>query len=150
IGAYAGPTARRRFELVRLLSAVSRAAGAPLALRVGGDSADQAWWNPHRRARPRTVLQDLTPATLQSVGWLARGLGGPVTLDLNLALANPANALALARAARRGLPRGALSTLEIGNEPDLYTSARTFRVPGHVHRRLRKRARYGPTAYGHD
>ena len=98
----------------------------------------------------RGVLQDVTPATLDAVAWLARGLRGPVTLDVNLALGDPYNALALARAARRRLPRGSLDTLEIGNEPDLYTRGRVFHVPGHVHRRVRKRVRYGADAYRRD
>ncbi|MEA2359639.1 MAG: hypothetical protein QOI62_2899 [Solirubrobacteraceae bacterium] len=149
VEAYAGPPGRRNAALRTLLAPLVREAG-PLALRVGGDTADQAWWNPTGRRRPATVLQDVTPATLDAVAWLARGLRGPVTLDLDLALADPGNALALARAARRRLPPGSLDTLEIGNEPDLYTSARTFHVPGHTHRRLRKRTGYGPAAYGRD
>lgn len=150
VDAYAGPQRHRRAALPALLAPLRRASGAPLALRVGGDTTDQAWWNPQRRARPATVLQDVTPATLDSVGWLARGLGGPVTLGVNLALGDAGNALALARAARRRLPRGALDAVEIGNEPDLYTAAHTFRVPGHVHRRLRKHRSYGVADYGRD
>jgi hypothetical protein len=149
VEAYAGPRGHRRAALRALLAPLVREAGG-LALRVGGDTADQAWWNPGRRPRPATVLQDVTPATLDAVAWLAHGLRGPVTLDLNLALGNPRNALALARAAQRRLPRRSLDTLEIGNEPDLYTRARVWRVPGHVHRRLQKRSRYGPDAYRRD
>jgi hypothetical protein len=149
VAAYTGPAGRRRAGLVRLLAPLRHDAGG-LSLRVGGDTADQAWWNPGRRRRPAGVVEDITAGTLDDVGWLARALAGPVTLDLDLALRDPRNALALARAARRRLPPGALATLEIGNEPDLYTRARTFHVPGHVHRRLRKRRRYGPAAYGRD
>ena len=69
VSAYAGPAGRRRVALVRLL----RGLGRPLALRIGGDSADQAWWNPGGRRRPRTVLQNVTPATVDSIAWLARG-----------------------------------------------------------------------------
>jgi hypothetical protein len=149
VGAYAGPAGHRRAALRALLAPLVARTGG-LALRVGGDTADQAWWNPRGRPRPPTVLQDVTPATLDAIAWLARGLGGPVTLDLNLALNDPGNARALARAGRRRLPRGALDTLEIGNEPDLYTRGRVFRVPGHVHRRVRKRVRYDAGAYQRD
>jgi hypothetical protein len=96
------------------------------------------------------VLQDVTPAMLDTIAWLARSLRGPVTLGLNLALDDPANARALATAARARLPRGALDTLEIGNEPDLYTRGHVFTVPGHVHRRVRKRAVYDPAIYRRD
>jgi hypothetical protein len=149
VGAYAGPSGARSAGLRALLAPLVARTGG-VALRVGGDTADQAWWNPRGRPAPPTVLQDVTPATLDAIAWLARGLRGPVTLDVNLPLGDPYNALALARAARRRLPRGSLETLEIGNEPDLYTRGRVFHVPGHVHRRVRKRVRYGADAYQRD
>jgi hypothetical protein len=148
LAAYAG---RRPDALPALLAPVRRAAGSPLRLRVGGDSADQAWWNPGaRRPPPATVLQDVGPATLEDVAWLARGLGGPVSLGVNLALRDPANAVALIRAARARLPKGALTGIEIGNEPDLYTHGRTFVQGGHVHRRLAKDPNYDLDAYARD
>jgi hypothetical protein len=149
VGAYAGPRGARTAALRTVLAPLVARTGG-LALRIGGDTADQAWWNPRGRPAPPGVLQDVSPATLDAVAWLARSLRGPVTLDLNLALGDPDNALALARAARRRLPPGSLETLEIGNEPDLYTRGRVFRVPGHVHRRVRKRVRYGVDAYRRD
>jgi hypothetical protein len=149
VAAYAGPPGHRRAGLARLLAPLRRDAGG-LSLRVGGDTADQAWWNPRGSRRPAGVLEDITPGTLGDVAWLARALAGPVTLDVDLALRDPHNALALARAARRRLPPGTLATLEIGNEPDLFTRPRTFHVPGHVHRRLRKRRSYGPGRYQRD
>jgi hypothetical protein len=149
VAPYAGPAARRRGALRALLAPLVRETGG-LALRVGGDTADQAWWNPRARPRPPRLLQDITPATLDAVAWLARSTRGPVTLDVNLALRDAHNALALARAAKRRLPPASLDTIEIGNEPDLYTRARVFHVPGHVHRRLRKRAHYDPRAYRRD
>jgi hypothetical protein len=146
VESYTGPAARRSDGLRSLLAPLAAATGG-LALRVGGDTADQAWWDPRGRPRPPTVLQNVTPATLGDIAWLARVLRGPVTLDLNLALGDPGNARALAQAAARRLPRGALDTLEIGNEPDLYTRARRWRVPGHLHVRVRKRISYGPADY---
>jgi hypothetical protein len=146
---YAGPRGRRRTGLRALLAPLVREAGG-LALRIGGDTADQAWWNPRARRRPAGVLQDITPATLAAVAWLADSTRGPVTLNLNLALGDPRNARALARAAQRHLRSGALETVEIGNEPDLYTRGRVFHVPGHVHRRLRKRTHYDAGAYRRD
>jgi hypothetical protein len=149
VRAYAGSPGSRSAGLRALLGPLVAPTGG-LALRIGGDTADQAWWNPRGRPPPPNVLQDVTPATLDDVAWLARGLRGPVTLDLNLPLGDPYNALALARAARRRLPPGSLETLEIGNEPDLYTRGRVFHVPGHVHVRLRKRVSYDAGAYRRD
>src|SRR4051794_3756025 len=59
VAAYAGPPGHRREALARLLASLRRSAGG-LALRVGGDTADQAWWNPAGRGRPPDVLQNLT------------------------------------------------------------------------------------------
>ncbi|HET6506427.1 MAG TPA: hypothetical protein VFG42_06535 [Baekduia sp.] len=148
LGAYAG---HRPAALLALLAPLRQAAGSPLRLRVGGDSADQAWWNPGgREPKPPTVLQNLGPGTLDDVAWLARGLGGPVSLGVNLALRDPSNAVALIRAARRELPPGSLAGIEIGNEPDFYTRGRTFVRGGHVHRRLTKFARYTLADYARD
>jgi hypothetical protein len=140
-----GDTARP--GVVRLLRRLQAAGRSPLALRVGGASAEEAWWNPQGRPRPPTVLHDLDPRALAALGRLAAALDAPVTIGLNLSLGDAANALALARAARRRLGRR-LEALEIGNEPDLYTVARTV-GPVPV-RRLRKHGRYDPAAYARD
>jgi hypothetical protein len=150
VAAYAGPSTPGGGSGLRVLLAPIVAETGGLALRVGGDTADQAWWNPRRLPRPPTVLQDVTPATLAAVARLARDLRGPVTLDVNLAVGDPYSARALVAAARRRLPRRALDTIEIGNEPDLYTRGHVWAVPGHIHVRLRKRMRYGPAVYRRD
>ncbi len=130
--------------LVRRLGA---AAGARPEIRVGGNSTDQSWWNPTGDRRPSTILFDITPATLDDLAWLARRTGARLTLGVNLALGDEARDVAFVTAARRRLPRGALQALEVGNEPDLYASARTFRVGALVLHRVRKRATYGPLRY---
>ena len=136
-------------RLERLLEPLAASQGG-LALRIGGNSADSAWWNPEGRRRPRIVQHDLDERTVRDAGSLAKALGGPVTLGVNLALRDPQNARALVESARDALPPGRLDAIELGNEPDLYTAAKTFRVPGAVHRRVRKHARYEPRHYGRD
>jgi hypothetical protein len=137
-----------RPEVVALLRRIGTAAGAPLALRVGGASAEESWWNPsHRTPRPRGVVRDLDERWLAALAGLSRGLDASVTLGLNLQDGDSANAVAFARAAQ-GRLGARLQALEIGNEPDLYTAARTF-GPAAV-RRLRKRARYTPADYARD
>jgi hypothetical protein len=137
-----------RAGIVRLLRRLEAARGAPLALRIGGASGDETWWDPSgRRPRPPTIRHAAGPATLDAIAALSEGLRAPVTLALDLQLNDPGNALALARAAERRLgPR--LDALEVGNEPDLYTRARPF-GPVEV-RRLRKRVRYTPADYVRD
>jgi hypothetical protein len=138
--------ARRAPALRRLLAPIARSQRG-LALRIGGNSADASWWNPTGRRRPRIVLHDLGPRTVDDAAAVAGALGGPVTLGVNLALRDPENARRLLESARGRMP---LDVVELGNEPDLYTAAKTFRVPGAVHRRLRKHARYSPSSYGRD
>jgi hypothetical protein len=151
IRAYAGTAARRRTELVSLLRAAGQAQGAPLALRIGGDSADQAWWDPSGRRRPPKVLYDLGARELDDAAWLAHGLGGPVTLGLNLALGDASNAVTLGRELRRRIG-GRLEAVELGNEPDFYGRPdRRWSVPGYFHVRLRKRpASYSAADYGRE
>jgi hypothetical protein len=62
----------------------------------------------------------LTPAWLQTTRALVRRTGTRLILDLNLVTDSPAGNARWARAAERGLPRGAISGFEIGNEPDIY------------------------------
>jgi hypothetical protein len=140
-----GDTARP--GVVKVMRRIEAAGRSPVPLRVGGASAEEAWWNPAGRPRPRTVLHDIGPRTLGALERLSAGLGAPVTAGVNLSLGDPAGALALARAAQGRLGRR-LEALELGNEPDLYAIARTI-GPVPV-RRLRKRARYDPVAYERD
>ena len=140
---------RRAAALSRLLAPIRRSQRG-LSLRVGGNSGDASWWNPEGRRRPRIVLHDLSPRTLDALSAVAGALGGPVALGVNLALRDPENALALLAAAEARLPPGRLDAVELGNEPDLYTAAKTFRVPGRVHRRVRKRRYYDSQLYGRD
>ena len=145
VGSYGGPA---RPGIVALLRRLEAASGAPLPLRIGGASGEESWWNPSRRGPPPPgVRHDIDPASLTALAGLARGLDAPVTMGLNLQDGDDRNALALARAAQRRL-RGRLEGLEIGNEPDLYTAARTFGPP--AVRRLRKRGRYAPADYVRD
>lgn len=141
------PYGRRAGSLRRLLAPLARSQGG-LSLRIGGNSADASWWNPQGRRKPRIVLHDVDGRTLDHAGALSGALGGgPVTLGVNLALRDPANARTLVEQARQRFP---VEAVELGNEPDLYTAAKTFRVPGAVHRRVRKHRRYDPSAYGRD
>jgi hypothetical protein len=118
--------------------------GAP-TIRLGGNSADESWWNPAGALRPPGVGNDVTPVSLGVLAQWAGLTRTPLVLGLNLALDDPANAAAYAQAAAQSLPPGTLAGLEIGNEPDLYTRPRTFVVGT---RRLTRGLRR-PPAYGY-
>ena len=150
IAPYAGPAGARNVSLARLLRRLGAASGAPVALRVGGNSTDQSLWNPKRLPQPDFILLDITRHTLGDLAWILEQTGGPVTLGLNLAVGDPRRAVAFVRAAQRQLPSGGLRAVEIGNEPDLYTEERVFHVGSVLMKRLRKRARYEPSEYEED
>jgi hypothetical protein len=152
VPAYAGSASHPNRALARLLATLRAAQGGPLALRVGGNSTDESWWTPGAApgSRPRRARFTLGPGWLGRLSWLARAARGPVTVGVNLAADDPRRALAFARAVRAALPRGALRTLEIGNEPDLYTRSVAFRAGHAVVRRVARRARYGQARYAAD
>ena len=119
-------------------------------LRIGGDTTDESWWNPAGRPRPPGVSIDLGPAWVRALARAERRTRAPLALGLDLALGDPRNALVLVRAVRAALPPGLLRTVELGNEPDLWTRSHTFRIGRLVITRPRHRLRYGPADYRRD
>jgi hypothetical protein len=105
--------------LDRALSLLEVPGEGPLLLRIGGDSADHAFWAPGVRRAPKWKM-DLGPHWLNQVSALVRRLNARVILDLNLITDSPLTAEEWADAASRALPRGSLAGFEVGNEPDLY------------------------------
>jgi hypothetical protein len=152
--AYAGTATHPNRALARLLATLAAAQGSPVALRVGGNSADESQWAPAAAPvsgpRPRPSHYLLGERWLGRLSWLARVSRAPVTVGVNLAADEPGRALAFARALRSALPRGALRTIEIGNEPDRYTSGVAFRGGRVVIRRVARRARYDEARYAAD
>ena len=92
----------------------------PLALRVGGQSADATYLNGDGFSAPQLRRSGSTVPTWQNLGALARTVPLSVMFDLNLEAHSPAMAAAVASEALKALPAGSLSALEVGNEPDLY------------------------------
>jgi hypothetical protein len=129
-------------RLTRTLAAPGN--GAP-TIRIGGNSTDQTWWNPSGALRPPGIVTEVTPAWLEVMRQWTALTRTPMMVGLNLALHDPANAAAYAQALARGLPPGLLAGVEVGNEPDLYTKARTFRVGNRVIARGQTR----PVGYGY-
>ena len=118
---------------------LEREGSGPPPLRFGGDSTDQTWWNPAYAPRPAGITTDLDPAWLTDVRTWLSAVKSPLTFGLNLGLNDPARAAELARAVAGGVPRDALSGFQIGNEPDLYPTARRYKVGPHRLARIAKR-----------
>lgn len=135
---------------VALMQTLSRAQRRPPTIRIGGDSADEAWWRTPEQRRPRQIVTTLSPRWITAFAAAAGPLRAPVIAGLNLARADPANALALARALVRALPRHAVRALEIGNEPDRYTSPRLSPRTDGIVTVPALLARYHSTRYARD
>ena len=94
------------------------------------------------------MLYDVGPAWAGSVAAAQRRLRAPLAVGVNLALNDPANAVALVGALRRaGLAPPGLAALEVGNEPELYARGRAFRVGRVRVVRPRQRVTYSPQQY---
>jgi hypothetical protein len=103
----------------RVLSLLHVAGDGPLILRIGGDSADHAFYYPRWRPMPDWAYE-LTPRYLSRLKALVVRDRVKLIVDLNLVTDTPVIAAAWARAAETSLPHGILG-FEIGNEPDLYS-----------------------------
>ncbi len=118
---WALPVYERRLPLLeRVLSLLHVRGDGRFVLRIGGDSADQTFWEPSARTTPPWVYA-LTPARLRQIRTLVRQAHLRVILDLNLITGSPTAASGFAAAAERVLPRGSIIDFEVGNEPDIYS-----------------------------
>lgn len=104
----------------RVLSLVHVPGDGPVILRVGGDSADHAFWEP-RPARTAPWVFSVTPSFLRATARVVRRVDVRLLLDLNLITGSSHGAAELSRAAERALPPGSIIGFEIGNEPDVYS-----------------------------
>jgi hypothetical protein len=129
----------------RLMATLAAGGNGSPTIRIGGNSTDETWWNPVGAPRPPGVATDVTPAWLAVLRQWTALTRTPMMLGLNLALHDPANAAAYAQAAYGAVRPGLLAAFELGNEPDLYTQPRTFRVGSRVIARGQRR----PTAYAY-
>ncbi len=112
--------------LARVVSQL--ATDGPLRLRVGGDSADRAWWSP-KREQPEWVFE-LTPTWLRQASRIVRVAHTPLILDLNIMSSTPRLAAVWARRSLQSLPRGSVRAFEIGNEPDIYNQSKWQHLTG--------------------
>lgn len=108
-----GPAFDRAVGLIR------SAAGAPIVLRVGGKSADDAYWNTTPEGTPSWVFE-VGDGWMSQLAALARRDRLKVMLDLNVAVHSPSMAASFAAAALAALGHADLAGFSVGNEPDLF------------------------------
>ena len=106
----------------RLLSMVHVPGDGRFVIRIGGDSSDQARWDPDGRRLPPWAFE-VTPALVKRTAMIVSRLHLRVILDINTLSTTPKLAARWVRAAKALLPPGSIIGYEIGNEPDLYTRA---------------------------
>lgn len=109
-------TRRSLVTLMRLLG--------PGVLRVGGDSTDSSWWTSAAEAPPSWATNTVTPADLQALDGLLDATGWRAIVSVDLGHYEPARASSEAAAASQILGDRLLG-IEVGNEPNGYTSAQS-------------------------
>jgi hypothetical protein len=148
------PAFERRGLLFDRAISLIRAAHAPVLLRIGGKSADYAYWRRAPASAAKSGVFMLDDKWLVNLARLAQRDHLRVMLTVNLAIHSPAMAAAFAGAAARALPAPRLAALAIGNEPDLYHRQPALEREGP--RDLRPGIRrhwtrgYGPADYRRD
>jgi hypothetical protein len=114
-------------------------AGSPPTLRFGGESTDHTWLNPTGQPKPTGIVTDIDQPWLAQLALWVRTTRTPLVLGLNMGLNDPGHAAAMAAALRGALGPAPIRAFELGNEPDLYATPRTYAVGKNVRARLRKR-----------
>jgi hypothetical protein len=91
-------------------------------LRFGGDSTDWTWWPVPGMKKPGGIQFTLTPTWLQIAHTMDTALNSRLILGVNLEANNLKLASTEANALVKGIGKQNIAGLEIGNEPELYSS----------------------------
>jgi len=102
----------------QLVNNLNQGSGA-LMLRIGGGTADSAWWNPNGATPPNGITLNITPIFTSGLHDFLALTGQPLILDLNMAANQPSIATDWAAAALAAFGPS-IRAFEVGNEPDLY------------------------------
>ncbi|HEX3617126.1 MAG TPA: hypothetical protein VHU61_11355 [Solirubrobacteraceae bacterium] len=113
-------------DFPNFISLITPDGDGPFNLRLGGTFIDSSYWNGETSqimpqylapAYDRVTLND---AWMRSLSSVVSATGSNVILNVDAADHDPQMALNLVQAAERDLPAGSLSSVAIGNEPNLY------------------------------
>jgi glycosyl hydrolase family 79 len=118
---YAGPNPHRvNPVLLRLIGNLT--GGSAPVLRIGGVTSDNTWRPTKGVRRPAGVVFALTRRWIRIIGALAAKLDARLIPGINLEADSTRVAAAEARALVAGVGRERVQALELGNEPELYSS----------------------------
>eukprot|EP01120_Amphizonella_sp_Union-15-10_P007806 TRINITY_DN2681_c0_g1_i1.p1 TRINITY_DN2681_c0_g1~~TRINITY_DN2681_c0_g1_i1.p1 ORF type:complete len:487 (+),score=97.64 TRINITY_DN2681_c0_g1_i1:46-1506(+) len=119
VGRYPSPPKDSYVQLLRNL-ALTPGAGAP-RLRIGGNSADESWWNPDNLPKPQGITYNIQPDDLISINNAVKPVNGSIVFDLDFRQpTTPTWAVNHALAINKYIGWDYVYALEIGNECDLY------------------------------
>ena len=110
-------------QLIRNLDPVGRP-----VLRIGGQSADRAWWPVPGVARPAGVTDTLGPGWTAAAHALAQQLDARLLLSINLEADSTQVSATEADHLVPAIGRRYIDALELGNEPDLYRTTPWYRL----------------------
>jgi hypothetical protein len=117
---WALPPDEHHLSLYRRVLAILHVRGdGRFVMRIGGDSADYAVWDPGAHRLDPWAFP-VKPALVARLARIVRTLRLRVIIDLNTVTSTPHLAATWARAAEARLPHGSILGFEVGNEPDLY------------------------------
>jgi hypothetical protein len=101
--------------------------GRPV-IRVGGQSTDRSWWPVPGATAPVGVTYAITPSWTGDAHALAEALDARMLLSVNLEADSLQDSGYESRQLLAGVGAPYVDALEIGNEPDLYTTTPWYRV----------------------
>jgi hypothetical protein len=96
-------------------------------LRIGGDSTDRTWWPASGQVKPRGVEYSISSRWLAVTRALAQDTGARLILGVNLEANQSSIAVAEARALLSSIAHRSVLALEIGNEPNWYSTLPWYR-----------------------
>jgi hypothetical protein len=103
--------------------------GQSPVLRIGGDTTDWSWVPKAGVRKPAGASFALSHRWLRAVSALVHALHAHAMLGINLEADSAAVAAAEGRAFVRFIGASSIKALEIGNEPELYSSVRWYATP---------------------
>lgn len=104
----------------RFLAMLRPTDGSRFIVRLGGKSADDAYWKTPLPRHAPSWLFELDNSWLKEVSALVRRDRLSILLDLNLPVHSATMAQQFASAVYHELPRGGLVGVSVGDEPDLF------------------------------
>ena len=105
------------------------APGQSPVLRIGGDSTDWTWWPVRGMRRPGGARFDLGTEWVNVARAVVQALGARLILGVNFEADSRRLARAMARGIVDGIGARSIGALELGNEPELYSSFNWYRTP---------------------